>query len=104
MRKKSLSEWALTNLPLTSRTRSVQAYLEVPLMYGHLKIGLDLLSAVWERKPFDDERNYISVLRSATVSHPFPSLQDRRTESRTTDRLVGKVRGDTMLPQLADKI
>lgn len=43
-KKKSPSEWALTDLPLTSRTRSVQACLEVRLMYGHLKIGLDLLS------------------------------------------------------------
>jgi len=44
MRRKSPSEWAPTDLPLTSRTRSVQAYLEVRLMYGHLKIGLVLLS------------------------------------------------------------
>ena len=44
MRQKSPSERALTDLPLTSRTRSVQAYLEVRLMHGHLKIGLGLLS------------------------------------------------------------
>jgi hypothetical protein len=42
--KRSPSEWALTDLQLTSRTRSAQAYLEVRLMYGQLKIGLDLLS------------------------------------------------------------
>jgi hypothetical protein len=96
-KKKSPSEWALTDLPITSRTRSVQAYLEARLVCRHLKIGLGLLSG--KKKTFGDERNYNSVLRSATLSHSFLSAQNRKSESRTTGRLVDKVRRDTMLPQ-----
>jgi hypothetical protein len=96
VRKKSPSGWALTDLQVTSRIVSVQAYLEVRPMYGQLKIGLVLLSG--KENSLEMKRgkwNYNSVLRCGTVSHSFPSFQDHKAESRTTDKLEDKVRGAT---------
>jgi hypothetical protein len=102
MRKKSPSKWVLKDLPLTSRTRPVQAYLAVRLMHGHFKIGLDLLSG--KEKPLM-MNGTIRVIQSCAL-RLFPILFPayRTAKLRTTYRLVGKVRADTMFPQQADKI